>query len=206
MTAVYVIAAEGGPVKVGIAGNPRRRLSTLRTASAVRLDLMFSAEASDSARLVERRAHDIMAADRKAGEWFEVASEQAIAALKQAAAEIGCELAPLSGPEDTSGSSTPALLSLVESRTAAAQCRAARALLKWSQSDLSHAAKIGRPTLAEFEAERRTLYRRTFDSLRLTFKTAGVLLIEPENGEGPGVIFIDQNGGGPGVRLRDPLP
>ncbi len=36
------------------------------------------------------------------------------------------------------------------------QCRAARALIAWSQSDLCDAAKVGRATLANFEAEKST--------------------------------------------------
>lgn len=72
----------------------------------------------------------------------------------------------------------------------ASQCRAARALLAWSQSDLCQAANVGRATLANFESEKSTPYERTLRDIRTALETAGV-------------IFIDQNGSGPGVRLRE---
>ncbi|PWK65898.1 helix-turn-helix protein [Aminobacter sp. AP02] len=74
--------------------------------------------------------------------------------------------------------------------TTAAQCRAARALLAWSQSDLCEAAGVGRATLANFEAEKSTPYERTLRDIRAALEAAGVM-------------FIDQNGNGPGVRLKE---
>lgn len=72
------------------------------------------------------------------------------------------------------------------------QCRAARALLGWSQVDLAEAAGVSRATLAEFENERHRPLTRTLVEIRRVL-------------EGAGVTFIDQDDGGPGVRLRDPL-
>lgn len=69
------------------------------------------------------------------------------------------------------------------------QCRAARALLNWSQSVLSAEAKVARATLAEFEAGRRVPYARTLEDVRSVLEEAGV-------------EFIAENGGGAGVRLR----
>lgn len=69
------------------------------------------------------------------------------------------------------------------------QCRAGRALLNWSQGQLAEAAKVARATLAEFESGKRAPYPRTLDDIRSALEAAGV-------------IFIDQNGDGPGVRLR----
>ncbi|MDV2987661.1 UNVERIFIED_CONTAM: helix-turn-helix transcriptional regulator [Methylobacteriaceae bacterium AG10] len=73
----------------------------------------------------------------------------------------------------------------------AVQCRAARALLDWTQADLSTATGLSKVTLRAFEkgGEMRDSNRTL---LRLAFEKAGV-------------EFIDQNGGGPGVRLRDPI-
>jgi transcriptional regulator with XRE-family HTH domain len=68
------------------------------------------------------------------------------------------------------------------------QCRAARALLDWSQDDLSERAKIGIKTLQLFERSQRDPYARTITALRATLEKAGV-------------EFIAENGGGPGVRL-----
>ncbi len=69
------------------------------------------------------------------------------------------------------------------------QCRAARALLNWSQSRLSEEAKVARATLAEFESGNRVPYARTMDDMRAALELAGV-------------IFVEENGEGPGVRLR----
>lgn len=72
-----------------------------------------------------------------------------------------------------------------------AQCRAARALLNWSQVDLATAASVSKQTLVDFERGARTPYDRTLAEIRRALEAAGVR-------------FIPQNGGGPGVRLRSP--
>ena len=72
---------------------------------------------------------------------------------------------------------------------ASEQCRAARALLAWSQDDLSAQAKVAKKTLQLFELGQRNPYARTLAALRLALERAGV-------------EFIAENGGGPGVRLK----
>lgn len=71
------------------------------------------------------------------------------------------------------------------------QCRAARALLGWSQDQLATASKVAKATIANFEAEKRAPYARTLDDLRKAMETAGVQ-------------FISENGGGAGVRMAKP--
>jgi len=73
-----------------------------------------------------------------------------------------------------------------------AQCRAARGLLGWSQADLSAASKTATKTIADFERGARVPYPRTLGDVRGALENAGV-------------IFIEQNGGGPGVRLKNGL-
>lgn len=70
------------------------------------------------------------------------------------------------------------------------QCRAARALLGWTQDELSTKAAVAKKTIADFETGKRQPYDRTLADIRAAL-------------EGGGVLFIDQNGAGPGVRLRD---
>jgi transcriptional regulator with XRE-family HTH domain len=70
-----------------------------------------------------------------------------------------------------------------------AQCRGARGLLGWSQSDLSKASKTATKTIADFERGAREPYSRTLEDVRGALETAGI-------------EFIAENGGGPGVRLR----
>jgi len=66
----------------------------------------------------------------------------------------------------------------------AAQCRAARALLDWKQSDLAERAGIGLSTVQDFEASRHQPYQRTIDRIVKTFAEAGV---EFTNSDAPGV-------------------
>jgi transcriptional regulator with XRE-family HTH domain len=73
------------------------------------------------------------------------------------------------------------------------QCRAARALLGWNQDDLEQASVVAKKTIADFERGARTPYGRTLSDLRRALEASGI-------------VFIEQNGGGPGVRLRNRQP
>lgn len=70
-----------------------------------------------------------------------------------------------------------------------AQCRAARGLLAWSQQELATEAGVGIVTVHQLEAGSSQPRRATLEVIKRAF-------------EGGGVEFIDENGGGPGVRLR----
>jgi transcriptional regulator with XRE-family HTH domain len=72
----------------------------------------------------------------------------------------------------------------------AAQSRAARGLLGWSQQALADRARVGVMTVHQLEKDGAQPRRSTLDVVRRAFEAAGV-------------EFIDENGGGPGVRLRD---
>src|SRR5947209_8257728 len=65
-----------------------------------------------------------------------------------------------------------------------AQCRAARALLDWSQERLSAESKVGAKTIVDFEQGKRSPFPRTVRDLRETFEAAG---IEFTNGNAPGL-------------------
>ena len=70
----------------------------------------------------------------------------------------------------------------------ASQCRAARALLNWSQSELCVAANVGRATLTNFEGERSTPYERTLRDIRAALEAAGVVfLMDGDSSVGDGV-------------------
>jgi transcriptional regulator with XRE-family HTH domain len=69
------------------------------------------------------------------------------------------------------------------------QCRAARGLLDWTQQELADAARIGVATVRQFEGESAEARQATLAVLRQAFESAGV-------------EFIEENGGGPGLRLR----
>jgi transcriptional regulator with XRE-family HTH domain len=74
-----------------------------------------------------------------------------------------------------------------------AQCRAARALLDWSQQQLAESATVGNATIRNFENGKSSPQHSTLDVLRRALEAAGV-------------EFIPENGGGPGVRLRKHAP
>lgn len=73
------------------------------------------------------------------------------------------------------------------------QCRAARALLNWSQPKLAEELGVATSTIANFERGARTPYRKTLAAMRSILEAAGVLLIDGDQTTGPG------------VQLRDPL-
>jgi transcriptional regulator with XRE-family HTH domain len=68
------------------------------------------------------------------------------------------------------------------------QCRAARALIGWSQDQLAAASKVAKGTIANFEAGKRDPYERTLLDIQAALEAAGV-------------EFIPANGGDAGVRL-----
>jgi ribosome-binding protein aMBF1 (putative translation factor) len=72
------------------------------------------------------------------------------------------------------------------------QIRAARGLLRWSAEDLAREATLGLATIRRAEgAENETSMTLANDlAVRRALESAGV-------------EFIDENGGGPGVRLRE---
>jgi transcriptional regulator with XRE-family HTH domain len=71
------------------------------------------------------------------------------------------------------------------------QVKAARAMLGWSQDELATRSAISYPTVARLEAEDGELGGRsdTADKIQRALELAGV-------------IFVAENGVGPGVRLR----
>jgi transcriptional regulator with XRE-family HTH domain len=68
-----------------------------------------------------------------------------------------------------------------------AQCRAARALLGWSQAELADASKVATKTIADFERGDRTPYDRTLADIREAFEIAR---IDFTNGDNPGVRVL----------------
>ncbi|MBL4800728.1 MAG: hypothetical protein JKY45_02470 [Emcibacter sp.] len=68
------------------------------------------------------------------------------------------------------------------------QCRAARALLGWSQEQLKVTADVAKKTIADFERSARVPYDRTLRDVQRALEEAGI-------------EFIAENGGGVGVRF-----
>ena len=55
-----------------------------------------------------------------------------------------------------------------------AQCRAARALLDWSQQDLAKAAHLGLSTIRDFEKGRRVPTHNNLRGIKLALEESGV--------------------------------
>lgn len=62
-------------------------------------------------------------------------------------------------------------------------------MLGWNQGQLAGAAQLSRMTVVDFEAGRRLPHPNNLAAIRAALEAAGV-------------EFIEENGGGPGVRLR----
>ena len=73
------------------------------------------------------------------------------------------------------------------------QCRAARALLGWSQEELENHARIAKRTIASFEQGEAYPQERTSNALRTAM-------------ESHGVIFLPDDIQGAGVRMKDAMP
>ena len=74
-------------------------------------------------------------------------------------------------------------------RMTPAQCRAARALLGIPQPELAREAGLGLSTIVDFEKMRRHVSDEVVETIQAALTRSGV-------------EFTDENGGGPGVRLR----
>ncbi len=70
-----------------------------------------------------------------------------------------------------------------------AQCRAARALLQWSQDDLARQAGINAVTLRNYENEKTTAQRASISVMRQALESAGVIFTESTIELGPGVAL-----------------
>ena len=74
-----------------------------------------------------------------------------------------------------------------------AQSRAARGLIEWSQSELASRSNLGLSTIRDIEKGRRIPTINNLTAIRRALEAGGI-------------VFIPQNGEGPGVRLRKPVP
>ena len=131
-------------------------------------------------------------------------SQEAIALLQKALEKAGIlfregavELALFAGLSSATGPFGEIYAHLAEQAPwrfslSGAQIRAGRALLRWSAADLARATALGVNTIrrAELADEQTPLTAANELAIRRALETAGV-------------VFIEENGGGPGVRLRE---
>lgn len=72
----------------------------------------------------------------------------------------------------------------------AAQSRAARGLLNWSQTELASRSNLSESTIRDFEKGRRVPSPNNLAAVARAFEAAGLQ-------------FITENGGGAGLRFRE---
>jgi hypothetical protein len=165
---VYVIEAEGGPVKIGIARDPHQRLATLRTAAPLPLRIAhIEAVEEKSAAHIEKQAHRALAPHRLHGEWFATTATIARDAIQQAREATESQLDCVSPPPLAERLEPGEIMS-------PGVCRLVRQRLGLPLSDLASMAHMHATTLKGFENGTRTTHNNFKRALRTAFEAAGV--------------------------------
>jgi hypothetical protein len=175
---LYVIAHPQGWRKIGFAVDPVKRLAQHQGHSGHPLTGEFVAPTT-APRVHEKAAHVALSDTRIMGEWFNIGADTARQAI-EAATGVQANEWPVTAK--------PAMI-------LPTQCAAARALLRWKQGDLSNAIGAGGGKLSVTAI---TTFERGG-----AIRESNAALIEKALTQA-GVVLIPQNGGGAGVRLRDP--
>ena len=103
--------------------------------------------------------------------------------------KVGLELFAVT-PEEATASVTDALKGKAPGLTSATS-RAARGLLDWTQDQLAKTAGVGITTVRTFEKGASAPVAQNLAAMRRALEAAGV-------------VFISENGGGAGVRMKEP--
>ena len=127
-----------GPIKIGKAVNPRRRVASLSSLSPQPILLLAAMRCDDSA-VEEQQLHDRLAADRIKGEWF------AATAVLEEMQRLGDRLVPLDMLPSSSSSETLGRSAMVRVRATEeeytawkrASSRADQSLSEWIRSGLN---------------------------------------------------------------------
>jgi transcriptional regulator with XRE-family HTH domain len=72
------------------------------------------------------------------------------------------------------------------------QCRAARALLKWSQTRLAESSGVALSTVADFENDKREPRADNLSAMNKALERAGVELIPAKSGKGVGARLREE--------------
>jgi transcriptional regulator with XRE-family HTH domain len=60
-------------------------------------------------------------------------------------------------------------------------------LLDWTQDDLAARAEVSRSTVRGFEGGQHDMQRATTAAIRRAFEAAGIVFLEPDSEDGPGL-------------------
>ena len=86
---VYVIGPDIGPQKIGVAQEPRKRLSAYRTHNVQNVKLHFMQNCpEDKAKAIEMNCHEKLMIFEDHGEWFRVTKENAISTVLRSMFEL----------------------------------------------------------------------------------------------------------------------
>jgi hypothetical protein len=89
---IYIIRKRPSTLKIGIADNPRHRLSGIQCSSHAPLFLDYAATVNGDARKLEAAVHEALRGCRQRGEWFKTKRSHAVAAIQTAAEVLGYTL------------------------------------------------------------------------------------------------------------------
>lgn len=78
------------------------------------------------------------------------------------------------------------------------QCRAARALLGWTQDELAERAEVSRGTVRGFERGQHVIHRSTATAILRAFEEEGIVLLDSDESGGIGVRRAPSAGRGGG--------
>lgn len=166
---VYFIRSEGGvgPVKIGCAANPVKRLTQLQAASPAKLEIVASAEGGFDA---ERYLHRQFSSQRLHGEWFDVTAE--LCAVIVYARENG-KILPL--PEPILSNNVVSFdLNFNRRSKPACEIRAARRSLGLTQAALAKSLGVNHSIISKMESGAMRTSRRTLLAVEALLVRAGI--------------------------------
>lgn len=150
MKRVYAIQSEAGLVKIGVSGNPSKRLGQLAFAAPAKLALSFATDVRQDANAVERAAHAILAEKRRHGEWFDVTAQEAEQAIRDAIEDL-----------DARSDGARAGTDFAANLTWISALRRLRKHLGMTQEALADAIGISRRQLNQYERAKAPIPRQT---------------------------------------------
>jgi hypothetical protein len=80
---VYILESEEGPVKIGISGDPEKRVREISLASGRRFTRVFISPKVSRNAEIEAMLHQRFKEHRRPGEWFDVRFDDAVGALHE---------------------------------------------------------------------------------------------------------------------------
>lgn len=157
-------------IKVGMCGDPWRRLRELKAADPQGFFFHFVAMVKNgTARQIEKHAHTALSSHRRSGEWFAVSPSDAIGKISEVARKLDAELCPVD-------------VMMFRGFPTPEECAAARLELNWKVRDLCERSGIGERAVRMFESKQTRLpHQSTLESIKSAFNKVGKVFDERES-------------------------